>query len=419
MCALINLRGRVKGNALTITVIVSLVVSIFISSLLLRVYYQMYRIKVFEREAKLRNNLSSGINSLLADTKTVRGASTIDLGEGQAAQIETKIWGVLGKGFVKASVGDGFIKRNFFYGSALLDSLGGCLYLADHKRQLSLVGKTNLIGDAFLPDKGLVAGYLGQRSFEGSSYINGRQVLSKEGLPFISLNIVEELGKTIKQGHLSKIGLQESPDSIFRSFDAASLVFADQEPLLLKKKRIKGQVIIQSAIRIEVGADCYLENVILFAPVIKLQKGFTGILQAIATDSLIVGENCHLDYPSSLILQKRKAEIDQPFLQIGSQSSILGSVISVCEQQDPLKTLVEVKAEVKVDGLLYVNGFLDLKSDVNGIVATDFFINRSGSSIWENLLLDIEINRQNLSRHFIGPVIFQQNKPRGIVQWLD
>src|SRR5690606_12628712 len=71
----------------------------------------------------------------------------------------------------------------------------------------------------------------------------------------------------------------------------------------LKSKSIKGNYIFISKDTINIDKSSYLEDVILVAPVIRIEDGFVGNLQAFASKTIEIGSNVMLNYPSFLCVK--------------------------------------------------------------------------------------------------------------------
>ncbi len=421
-----KLTKPLKGNALLITIVIALVLGIISSSLIMLVYYNRQSQSNEMINDKLDRNVQSGINLILADTlidaeNSIRNLDLFGNGD-DSIMIQTYSWGIYRVGIVKAANANMKKSRSFVVGEILPDFLNSSIYLADHDRPLALVGKTSVIGDAYLPKAGVSPAYIDQRSYNQSTLIAGKVFISEKYLPspedqvLIDLNhwlIYSELGNS--QDSLSIF----KSDTLIRSFQDSALRIIIKGKLTIQNHQILGHVIIQSDSLIEIDQTSSLKNIIVAAPVVRIKSGFRGSIQVLASDSIIVEENCSLEYPSALILIKRPNQIFQPSIKISSGSRIEGVVYSYAKKDDLNKTRVDVEGGSLVEGLIFVNGFLALKGTILGSVAVDYFLYSGSASIYENYLVDVAINRVELSAFYIGPVLFKQKTRRGIISWVD
>ncbi len=418
---------KLRGSSLVVTVVIALVLAILCSSLILLAYYNRQNEQTSDIEFRLNNNIESAINLVLADSIIYVSLQTdrLDLFQegNDSVVISRRLWGLFQVGDINAFYGRFSRKKTFFYGSALPDSLNGCLYLADHQRSLSLVRETKLVGDAYLSKAGLKAGYIDQQGFSFDKLIEGEIKISNKALPGLSEevtgNIKNLLGICHDTAQTKGMQLYIDQDSIFRSFADVPLLIFKSGKTILENCNLNGQVIIFSDSILEISSTAMLKDVILVAPSIRIKEGFRGTVQAIANDSLIVENNCFLDYPSSLILQKRETETLQNRLIIGEGCKISGIVISLCDNDDLYKSYIGMGAKTIINGVVYAMGYLNLGANVTGTVLTDFFIHKTPSVIYENYLADIEINRKKLSGFFLASPLFKGQSKKGILQWVN
>ena len=418
---------KLRSSSLVVTVVISLILSIFCSSLILLAYYNRQSQKIADIETRINNNVKSAINLVLADSSIYDRPhiDTIDLfnDEKDSVIIVRKLWGIFEVAEIKVFYGKFSKKKIFFYGNAMSDDLNGCLYLADHQRPLSLVGETKLIGDVYISRSGIKTSYINQRSFSYNRLLEGKIKTSDEFLPPLQDATMNNLNTFFLQCNNKiidqKIDERTNNDSISIDFTDSALVISKNGRLRLENCNLSGQIIILSDNGIEVNESASLKNVILVAPSIIFKKGFKGTAQAIASDSLIVENECVFDYPSSLILIKHEVQTIQNRLAIGENCKFTGNVISICKKDDRYKSYVEIKRGTSINGIVYTMGYLNLQTGINGTVMTDFFIYRTPTTIYENHLVDVELNRMKLSDFFLVPSIFRESGKRGIIQWVN
>src|SRR5687767_4824769 len=304
---------RLASSSLVITVVISLILSILCSSVILLAYYNRQSQKTTDIENRVSDNLESAINLVLADTTIYLNPLTVGLDlfreEKDSVVISKKTWGLFQVAHVKAFYSKFSKSKSFFYGTTMPEYMNGCLYMADHQRPLSLVGEAKLVGDAYIPKAGLKASYIDQRGYSYKQLINGSVKISNENLPELNESIIENLKSLLRTG--KSITAKSNPlnkDSISWSFSDTALFFFGKGKVSLKNCILRGQVIILSDNEIEVENTAKFEDVILVAPTIIFKENFQGTVQAIASDSLIVGNGCLMEYPSSLVLIKNENE---------------------------------------------------------------------------------------------------------------
>jgi hypothetical protein len=390
-----------------------------ISALLLSSSYFKLNITEYEIHSRLNAKMESGIHYVLSDNGSrPESFQLLQLGEnGDSVSIKTKVWGFFRTALVEA-YHKSFKKRKvFLYGSTLDTNMNSCIYLADHDRPLSLVGDTKLTGDIFLPKAGIKAGYINQRGFDYPQLVTGRQKLSKGELPTFNQDLKNYVLNLFDTALITNSN-ESFTNTISQSFAEHPFILQSSEPVILKESKLEGHVIVRSDSSITVAATANLINVILVAPTIRIEKGFRGIVQAFATDSLFVESNCYFDYPSVLCVIKKKPESLPPFIKCDKNCSLTGLIVALSSDNDRFKPMVQLEA-ANVYGIIYCQGFLTINGNIRGSILTDYFLYRSSSTVFENYLMDVEVNRNKLSPFFVGGIFSNNARENKIIQWLQ
>lgn len=409
---------RIHANSLLITVVIALLIAILCASLLLLAYNDLAVDRVVQTDNRLQRRMHSAVNLVLADTSLVLSGipDTVDVfGQGpNAAVITRENWGVFDVARVTVTEHGRSITKSFFFGPAADTPLDACLYLAQHNIPLYVSGNSLLTGDAYLPKAGLQPAYVDQKGFANAQPLTGSIRNSNDSLPPVDARMVALLSRRDTVPTSSPL-----PDSLQWSFTDAPVIIHRRGPVTLDNCVLNGHILIISDSSILVRAGASLDNVMLEAPFIGFESGCSGTLQAIATDSIAMKNNCHLGYPSCLALLKHPSSKAQPAIRIGDTCSIDGLLLTLIRHAgDPEKTYVELGRNSLLTGYLYTSGFLNLKGTVSGVVLTDYFLYRSPSSVLQNYLVDASITRTALSAYFTGPRLFASTRPNRIIQWV-
>ena len=416
---------KLSSNSLVITVFISLILGVICSMLVLLLYTKLQSQSIFSTKIKLQRNLKSAINIVLADTvvPVLEQTNTLDLfdkGE-DSAIIKTENWGLFSIASITVKANKKSKTKTFFYGQTMNQELSSSLYLTEHQTSLSISGHAKLAGDAFLPKGGLKPVFIDQRGFLYNELIKGEIKTSYDNLPEIKTGICQNLNGLLKKNIITSNGNvnRDIPDSINQSFCDSVLIIYQKSNLTLSNCKLRGHVMILSDSAIIVHNDCFLENVILAAPSIQFDEGFTGTVQAISSDSIIAKKNCHFNYPSCLILLKNTITELQPKIIIGDYCGLSGVILTVSKTKDISKTYTEIGLNSVIKGFVYSSGYLSVKGRVYGTILTDYFIYKSSPSVYINYLVDAELNRNALSRFFIAPHIFRNCCENKIAQWVN
>jgi hypothetical protein len=408
---------KLRANSLLTTVVLAVVIGMICSSLLLLAYLDFDTVRIERTHSRLQRNLRSAIAYCLADTAILHSGSpdTLDLfTQGtDSAIIRKGNWGLFNSSCVTV-LSHGETKTKCFLSGPVTDTpLDACLYLAQHDIPLYVSGTTLLTGDAYLPPAGIQSSYVDQQGFTSDKPLSGATKTS-HNLPAVGPQLIAYLRQ------LDSTGITTfPPDSLDQSFLDTAAIFHTRSPLILSRGSLHGHILIISDSSISVEATAVLDNILLIAPSITLERGCSGVIQAIATDSLVLRNGCRLNYPSSLILIKAPGATFQPTLRIGDSSTVSGAIVSLApDPNDRIKTYVETGRHTSITGYLYAAGFVALKGEVRGEVLADYFLHRSATSVLQNFLVDATIDRSKLSAWFVGPHLFSTPHPNKIILWL-
>jgi hypothetical protein len=152
---------------------------------------------------------------------------------------------------------------------------------------------------------------------------------------------------------------------------------------------------------INISTNLHLENVIIKAPSISIAPFYKGTAQFIAKDSIIVGSNVVLNFPSALLIENTETE-GRSTIKIGGNCKING-VIQLRSPNLPIeKSFVEISSGTTINGEILCSGSLKMNgSEINGRICTNRFIDNYGSTLYFNTLIDVKINGDILEKNAV------------------
>jgi len=421
----------IKGSALYLSVIISLVITLICGSIILIAHTYNLQYKKQERMQRLQNNLSSGMTVIMDHNFPLDSAVNTSLFEitNDSIRLEKKRWGIYQVGLVKAWVNKDSLGKAFLLGFKLKDSLQ-VLFLADQGRPLTISGKTKIIGTAYLPQSGVKAGYVDTLGYTDKTLVYGLVKKSKQSLPEldrITLTYIRSLlTENIKSGSSQIIRVEAgglaNDDTTNSFFNPCLKVHLKKNASDLSSKSITGNVIVFSDTTITVGHDSKLDKAILIAPYVSIQPGFKGVVQVIASDSITLGNRVELSYPSALLLLKNDSAKHQVKIRIGKDCKIEGQLLAYQKDQEVLMPVIEIGAKTIIAGELYSTGYIALarSARVNGSLTASRFMARTSESIYENYLIDVKLDRLELSRYYLGTKLFNSDAIQShVLCWLN
>jgi hypothetical protein len=419
----------IRASALYIVIVITLVIGIICSSLIVVAYFYREQYQRALRYDLLQNNLASGINILLADNEhNFEEGKTINLfGEdADSVALKTTSWGIFDMGMVKAFVGHDTLSKAFSMARAIDSAKWAALYLPDEDRPVSVSGKTTIKGNVFLPKSGVREAYVDGKAYQGDKrIIVGKTFSSQKTLPPLTAARIHELERyfSIKA---STDTYPVLPDSLSRSFfEAPQIVSMGKKALSLDGIKLSGNIIIVSDTTVSIGGDSQLHQVMVYARYIKVKKGFTGICQLFASDSISVEPDCVFNYPSALgVLRLKPIRNSIPAtLSIGSNVRFLGSIFAYDRSAERNNApLINLGKKVIITGQIYSSGLLALNDEtvISGSIFTNRFLYKSGITHYENYIINTTIDSKALSPYYLSSDIMPvAATKRKVLQWLE
>ncbi|MGY3214543.1 hypothetical protein [Mucilaginibacter sp. HD30] len=418
----------VRSSALYLVIVITLVIGIICSSLIVVAYFyrEQYE-RAFSYDA-LQNNLNSGINILIADREnTYEGGKKISLfGEDvDSVELSTTAWGIYDIGMVRAFAHRDTLSKVFSMAHTIDSAKWAALYLPDEDRPVSVSGKTMIKGNVFLPKSGVRQAYVDSKAYEGDKrLVVGKTFDSQKSLPLLNPDRISILDQSFRvAGPMNGF---ISGDSLFRSFfEPVKIVSMGKKTLSLDRINLRGNILIVSDTSITIESNAQLEQVMIFAPNIKVKKGFEGACQLFATDSIIVEPDCTFNYPSALgILRFKTTQNSAPaIITIGANVSFSGCIFAYEKSTERSKQpLINLGKQANISGQIYSPGLLGLNDGVvvNGSIFTGRFLYKSGFTTFENYIINTTVNAEGLSPYYLSSEIMPvAGRKRKVLQWLE
>ena len=414
-----------KGSALANALAIFLIIAGISSSLVLFAYYNRVEFIQLTHKERLINNAFSGINYLVGLPNKVPLNQPIDVdlfrNEKDIVTLKRKLWGAFEIVSSTAKSENSSFSKSAMVGANLVDNEGMALWLADLNKPLSLCGKTELVGTCYLPESGVKRAYIEGQSFVGTQLIKGETKKSERELPKINQEMIEAnnaffLGSISADSSLGLTYLQEH-DTMANSFANKTIVF-QLEQISLVNKVISGNVIFVASKAIFISQDCKISDALFYAPKIIIEDDFRGQLQVFASDSIYIGKNIELSYPSVVGLIANENKAASSFLTVAESSNIQGVVFGYGANGNQ-QVQISLNKNVEIEGQVYCSGSVDHKGKIYGSLLCQKLILKTPSSVYENHLLNAVIDNTKLSKHFVGVNLLSKSNSRAIVRWLN
>ncbi|CAN5254030.1 hypothetical protein BH09BAC6_BH09BAC6_30040 [soil metagenome] len=417
-----------KASALYIVIIIALVIALLCSSLIVAAYYYKIEYQQKFRYDHLQNNVSSGVNILLAsqDTSYTSG-KTFSLFNNDADSVSLKriSWGIFDIGISRAFIQKDTLYKTFSIANAIDSTKWAALYIIDEDRPISLSGKTTVRGDAYIPKAGVTTAYVANEAYKGDKrLIVGTKHNSERKLPILNKERLEQFQRLLNRTYTNDSGILKK-DSLNQSF-LSETRYANfkNKAQTIQNIHLSNNIILLSDTTITIDSTATLNNVLIFARSIVVKSGFKGNCQLFARDSIRVERNCRFDYPSCIGILRFKInkKDSQEKIVIGEKSIFNGSVFTYEESENKLKPLIDLGKNVKIYGQVYSHGICTYadKVEVKGSLFTSRFLYQSSFSIFENYLINIQLDSKLLSHYYLSSDLFPgASKNKKTLQWLE
>ncbi|TND10226.1 MAG: hypothetical protein FD123_474 [Bacteroidetes bacterium] len=412
-----------KAGSIYYALAVSLLIALICGSLILFASGNRTQLQWSRRMTEVRTNAGSGMALLMGEQELVPYGKPVVLDLygrlRDSVELQLKEWGLFDVAISRAFSG----QENFMQ-AALIGFLPDtaeqtALVLADLDRPLSLCGKTELRGTCYLPKAGLKRAYIEGQSYSGDRMVYGETKTSDRFLPKLQDALIEKLQRLLKAefsetDSVVDISALLENETIKHSFLQRPLCFYSASPIDLSGRSLEGQIAVISGSKIIVGSETQLKGVLLVAPQIIFREKFSGQVQAIARDSLILEKEVRLRYPSVAAVVANENGVDHAAIWMQEKDTVEGTVLAWRTATDFRKQVTaKLDKETLVTGFLYSTGQVDLKGSVFGQVTCAKFLLATPSSVYENHLLNAVINRMKLPAEFaVGSLMTEKGKKK-------
>lgn len=393
----------VKAHSLLYAVYICLIVSIICGALLYfsGLYNQLNLYYNLQEELYIHNQ--SVVNYALGN-KLATEEFPADEASGVQGNYEVRQYGLLNVLLAKTSLRNDTVVSAHIVGSYSNDKTA--IHLANLTKSLRYSGTVRLNGDNKLPSTFIETSYLTNKASQLT--VTGKNTVSEIKLPEINENF-KKIFEGIKTEKVALSQFEKTKDSLyFNSFlkETKEILLTNT---LLANVIFKGNFVLRSNDSIVIRKNTVLEDVILIAPKITFEEGFKGTVQAFATKRIELQEKVNLQYPSVVCVYNDTE--GESKLKIKKECKIEGAIVLFGSSILTInKNIMELDEKSFVLGDIYCTGKLDLKSDVRGSVYTNYFFYKNGSSVNDNMIVDIEIDPLKRPEYFMAIPLFEAKK---------
>lgn len=409
---------KLKGGALYIALIISILIGVMLSIFILIAWFNQKQVLSRIGTEQLRHNLITGLNY-------AQSSFFMDIDNGKwkkseygydSIKVRARQWG----GYFLISVDtknshQSQSKCGIFGCSVASDT---ALMIRDFPRPLSIAGKIRLNGLCYIPKGQFKSTDLEGTSFNPVGDINRFIRNAPYNLPELSKEFLKRLEKSRQTINLKTDSLIGIIDNIDNSFRGKTAIY-ENSSISLNDNKLKGNIKLIATDKVVIGNQALLSDIFIIAKKVLIKKGFKGIVHILASDSIIIEEDCELEYPSSLIVfnDNEKKVSQMPGIYIDDNCKIMGDIIVTCKLIEN-KAMLNVGKEVEVFGVVFSSGYASLQGKYFGNVYVDRLMLKTPLALYDNHLLNIELDSRKFSSSLIIPLLFETQNKLKCAKWL-
>lgn len=311
---------------------------------------------------------------------------------------------------VSAQTYDKKLKKICMMGYDVDTSSTPALYVCDNNQALTLAGNSNLKGLVCLPESDILYSQIESVFYTGqyldSSYIKH----SSSGMP--ACNPSAAVRKLLNK-NTSQLQVQALNKVTLKVPFTENTLFIKTDDIY--DSFIKGNIIIYSDNCIDLYCNTYIEDVLLFAPKVKIHNGFRGALQIVSTDSVVIDNDVTLNYPSGIFIPEGEAE---SYVEIGARSQLNGYVI-FCQKteadEEKLSPHYYQNDSTHIRGLVWVDGISQIHGGVSGSLYSSNLNYYTSQGFYRNTLYNTRVYGTDVMAY---PLWLKSDNKKKIIKWV-
>jgi hypothetical protein len=411
---------KLKGGALYIALIICMVTGITLSIFILIAHFNLKAVSSQMSMTQLKLNLQSGFNlaqSSYFDKNDNNKWKQTYYNE-DSIRIKKMQWGAFLFISSETKNKQQYLKQCGLFGvSSLQDT---ALLVTDKGKPISLSGKIGINANFYFPKAGFKPAFVEGRNFSMLTNFYSYFRPSTSTLPGLNKNFIRSVQNcSLDYNPALDSLIPELETNLTNRFSAKSILI-HKNNLKLTNCNLSGNIKLICDNKVIIDKSATLDNILITANHVTIKKGFKGTLQVIATDSIIIEEDCILNYPSSLTVIR--ASLNDNRLKgifIEERSKVSGSIICLSEAGTTTpKVFLKLNKDCEIYGLVYSSGYAQLQGEIYGSAICEKLIVKTKSGTYENHLMDCEIDPRKYGGSLVTAGIFKTDNLNKCCKWL-
>jgi hypothetical protein len=404
------LRIRLKGGALYIALIICIIVGITLSFFILIAHFNQRKILSQAALEQLRFHLISGINMAQSSFFPESENNKWKAIQEDSIRIKKLQWGAYELISVEAKNAHTSLKESGIYG--IYSSKDTAIMIAEKSRPIGLGGKTKFTGNCYFPKAGIKPAFIEGESFNSESSLNSFLRPAPFQIPEVKTHLIASLKRTVSELNSNTDSIAPELPIVCRNSFSAKTLICQVGNLNLSNYSLSGNIKLISGGTIFIDATNQLNNILIIADKVVIKKGFSGNLHIIARDSIILEDECELNYPSSLtVINMQNQTNNLKGIFMGEKCIVNGAVAAINESSaDPKsKVFIKLNKDCKVYGLVYSSNYAHIQGKIFGNIFCEGLLLKTPSAVYENHMLSAELDPKKHAHTLVLPLLFKTN----------
>ncbi len=401
----------VKGGALYISILVSILIGITLSLFILLGNYNQRTVTVLAQDSQLYFNLKSAFQLAQSAYFSQEQNNTWIKNQLNDDSIKVKKinWGAYLIICAQSKNRHHSLSQSGLFGTYMSADTG--LMVSDNSRPVGLSGSIRFQSNCYLPRAGIKPAYIEGQSYQSSSNNGTFLKASPNQIPQLDPKLVKAL-KEEQEGlnvYLDSL-VSYAPPVYNQAFEKKTLV-CQLNTTQLSQLRLKNNIkLICGAV--DIDSSCHFENILIICKKARFKQGFKGQVHVIASDSISMESNCEFQYPSSFVLlPDQSSGTTFNSIQFNKDCKFSGGVLAVNEtsrSENSHKVFIKLHAGSEINGLIYSSDYVHLEGLLNASAIANKLLLKTPSAVYENHILSCEINPKKYGSLMAVPLLFDQ-----------
>jgi hypothetical protein len=410
-----------KAGSLLYAIFVTLVVALLTMGILWGHYFGVIQIRQSVKHSQLLANVNSALNKVLVFPDSLpynKEITFYPFNNGMPVTLKRTVWGMYDMVTARAGVSSDSIKQVVMFGQNAFDTDTLSLYVTDQNKDVYISGNILLKGKCAVPKGQFKYAYITANKLSTKQVFPSSMDKSTKTLPKVNETQLLSNYSILAKGAQNIGRIVDMPtflsdkDTVKVSFYEPTLILTTTTPYAIRNKTLIGNIMIVSSALVSIESNSKLNKVLVYAPFIRVENKVSGAMQLFASDSLKVGEECKLDFPSTICAFSGNVS----FMEIGKNTKMCGNVIQYQFEKQYSLSILKINAGAEIDGFVYSNGYVQPSGKIIGsLYASELYL-KTDAGYYENYLVDAELNFTKLSRTYVSCNLFAKKKQR-IVSW--